>query len=119
MHALIVDDEDQIQKLLQRFCEWNGCQVRLAADGREALNAIQEVYPDILITDMNMPEMDGIELLERLAKTGSMPPLTILFSGYITESIEKRALACGVSAVLPKTAIDELFEVIEKAVAKP
>lgn len=63
---LFVDDEGQIRKLLQTYLERRGYRVTLATDGYEALLAIKREAPDLVITDVNMPNMNGLELTRRL-----------------------------------------------------
>lgn len=63
---LFVDDEGQIRKLLQTYLERRGYRVTVATDGYEALLAIKREAPDLVITDVNMPNMNGLELTRRL-----------------------------------------------------
>jgi CheY-like chemotaxis protein len=62
---LIVDDEEAIRLLYREEFTEDGYAVDLAADGVEALRRIQEVRPDLMVVDLRMPHMDGIELLAR------------------------------------------------------
>jgi pilus assembly protein CpaE len=64
--VLFVDDEEQIRKLLSTWLTRHGYQVALANDGWEALKAIRANAPDLVITDVNMPNMNGFELTRRL-----------------------------------------------------
>src|SRR5207245_519040 len=63
---LFVDDEEQIRKLLATWLGRHGYAVTLASDGWEALKAIRAAAPDLVITDVNMPNMNGYELTRRL-----------------------------------------------------
>lgn len=63
---LFVDDEGQIRKLLQTYLERRGYRVTVANDGYEALLSIKREAPDLVITDVNMPNMNGLELTRRL-----------------------------------------------------
>jgi pilus assembly protein CpaE len=63
---LFVDDEEQIRKLLSTWLTRHGYEVTLATDGWEALKAIRAKAPDLVITDVNMPNMNGFELTRRL-----------------------------------------------------
>src|SRR5713101_5249517 len=63
---LVVDDEEQIRKLVGTFLERRGYSVRTAQDGAEALRAISEDVPDMLITDVAMPDIDGLALAQKL-----------------------------------------------------
>src|SRR5229473_3468576 len=63
---LVVDDEPQIRDLLRKFLSARGYQVRVAADGQQALALVDQKSPDIIVLDVNMPGMNGIEVLKRL-----------------------------------------------------
>lgn len=115
--VLVVDDEEALRKLYGALFKEAGYQVRLAADGQEALELILESCPDILLSDVNMPVMSGIELLERLQRVEEIPPIVVLVSGTLTEQIRRRALECGASAVLSKGALQQNLEVVERLVA--
>lgn len=64
--VLVVDDEEVIRKLLERSMRSEGYDVRLASDGEMAWKLIQERNPDIVISDMKMPRMDGFGLLKKV-----------------------------------------------------
>ncbi len=65
---LIVDDEPHVSLLLKQFLERAGYSVNTAANGEEGLARLVEHTPDVLITDVQMPKMSGIELCETIAK---------------------------------------------------
>ena len=63
---LVVDDEPQIRELLRKFLSARDYQVREAADGQQALALVDQKSPDIIVLDVNMPGINGIEVLKRL-----------------------------------------------------
>src|SRR6185503_14472669 len=63
---LFVDDEEQIRRLLSSFLTRRGYLVQTAVDGQEALKFLETEQPDLVITDVNMPNVDGVELTRRL-----------------------------------------------------
>ena len=63
---LVVDDDPLIRKTLQLYLELAGHRVRLAGNGREAVAALSEAIPDVVILDIFMPEMDGFETLRQI-----------------------------------------------------
>src|SRR5437764_2354433 len=63
---LVVDDEEGVQKLISAALQRAGYQVTIAANGAAALARVAEATPDLIISDVTMPEMDGCELLRRL-----------------------------------------------------
>ena len=66
MDVLVVDDEPKIRHLLEQLLQANGCTVRLAQDGIEALAQFQQHPADLVITDLKMPRATGVELLQEL-----------------------------------------------------
>ena len=79
-NLLFVDDEAQIRKLLSTYLGRQGYNVTVATDGHEALRAIREKLPDLVITDVNMPNMNGFELARRLRadhRTARVPILML------------------------------------------
>src|SRR5712691_3366641 len=77
---LIVDDEPHLRKLLHRYLSHAGYTIGLAGDGLEALQLVREQLPDLVITDVNMPNMNGLELTRRLRtshKTAGVPILML------------------------------------------
>src|SRR5205085_5687143 len=66
LRVLVVDDDAQYRAVLKEFLCSEGAKVREAGDGRQALAAMSEYLPDLLLLDLLMPEMDGFELLRRM-----------------------------------------------------
>ncbi|CBE67557.1 MAG: response regulator [Candidatus Methylomirabilis oxygeniifera] len=75
---LLVDDEPEIRRLLSRHLQRLGYTVREAGDGEEAVAAATAEIPDVVITDMSMPRLDGLELLERLRSMDPGLPVIVL-----------------------------------------
>jgi two-component system response regulator MprA len=78
---LVVDDESGIREFLSDLLIFLGYQPIMAADGSEALEIITHNKPDMIITDINMPRMDGIELLKAVKREDANIPV-LLISGY-------------------------------------
>lgn len=74
--VLLVDDDDQVLRGLMRALEHMGHQVTAAADGSAALRALAELPHDLVVTDINMPGMDGIELI--MAVSGQWPEMPVI-----------------------------------------
>ncbi|GAP25215.1 chemotaxis protein CheY [Gluconobacter frateurii NBRC 101659] len=79
MNILIVDDSRTIRKLLSDTLEAVGHTVCQAEDGIDALDALEKFSPEIIITDLNMPRMDGLELVKKLRHINTTKFLPILF----------------------------------------
>ena len=75
---LIVDDEAGVRELLKDALKLAGFETQAANDGMSALTALRSYTPDIMIIDINMPLMDGFELVERLRKNGNEVPVLML-----------------------------------------
>ncbi len=88
--ALVVDDSTVVRKVARRILEKHGFSIREAADGQQALNAVAEDMPRLVLLDRNMPVMDGIEFLKRLRETyGSSEPTVVMCT---TEAAQDRIL---------------------------
>ncbi len=74
---LLVDDERQITRVLRSSLESQGYEVAIAHDGEEALRAYQQFAPDLVITDLAMPNMDGVELTKAIRKFGATPIIVL------------------------------------------
>jgi pilus assembly protein CpaE len=100
---VLVDDDRVIQKMVGGFLERTGYRVRKASDGIEALQLIHERVPDLVITDVRMPELNGIELTSRLRgnhRTASVPVLMFSDMGEAQHALA--GYAVGADDYLPK-----------------
>lgn len=116
---LIVDDEKNIRHGLKTMIErqYPNYKLRVAGHGAEALELFQQEPADIIITDIRMPVMDGITLLERLAaETGiGEGPAVVILSGYDDFEYAKSAIRYRVKDYLLKPIRrDELFDILER-----
>ena len=73
--VLVVDDDPHIRQLLVFAFEKAGLEVREAGDGEEAMAQVQRAMPDLVVLDINMPRMDGLEVCRRLRATSEVPVL--------------------------------------------
>jgi len=76
--ALIIEDEENIAELLQLYLEKDGYTVRTAVDGRAGLEAAKELDPDIIMLDIMLPRLDGVQVLKRLRDDGSKTPVIMI-----------------------------------------
>ncbi len=76
--VLVVEDDRAVRESLRRSLEFNGYQVRLAADGAEALAVIGETDPAVVVMDVMMPRLDGLEATRALRAAGNDVPLLVL-----------------------------------------
>jgi CheY-like chemotaxis protein len=75
---LIAEDEVDIAETLQSYLQWAGFRVLVAFDGRDALHKAIENTPDLILTDMMMPRMDGPELIQALLATPATQHIPII-----------------------------------------
>jgi pilus assembly protein CpaE len=119
-NILFVDDEEQIRKLLSAWLTRHGYKVTVASDGWEAMKAIRVKVPDLLITDVTMPNMNGLELTRQVRadhRTARMPIVMLsarkqaneVLSGYsegadeyVAKPVEMAVLAAKVEVLLKR-----------------
>lgn len=107
---LVVDDEPSIRDMLRDILTQVGYTVITASDGREALPVILRDKPDLILSDIRMPKLDGLTLCKALrgqAETKSIP--IILLTNYNTSEHMEAAMAAGADDFLPKPlSLDEV-----------
>lgn len=118
MRVLLADDHGIVRRGLRSLLETEPglSVVGEAADGLEALRLCAESHPDILIVDVGMPKLNGIDVAERAQKL-ERPPRTLILSMHSDESYIIRALAAGARGYLLKDATDEDLLPAVRAVA--
>lgn len=114
--VLVVEDSPDTLLLLNVLFEKRGCRVMAAESAAEALELAARETPDIIISDIGMPGMNGYELLSGLRRLPGMENVPALaVSGYAMEEDRARALAAGFTAHIAKPVDpDELFELVQK-----
>src|SRR3954463_13907889 len=115
--TLIVDDEKWTRETIKMFGKWENygiAAIKEAADGQEGLNVIEQWSPDIVITDMKMPGVDGMELLRIVAERYPQIKL-IVASGYDDFNYMRQAIRSKVNEYLLKPInADDLNSALEK-----
>ena len=100
LRILVVDDERDYCEVLKMILEGNGYITEVCFDGREALDILEQNSFDIVISDLNMPVMDGFQMLENSYEQYNYAP--IILSGYSDFEYAKRAIHYGVKGYLLK-----------------
>lgn len=100
MHVLVVDDERSLRDFVQRNLEIRGYKVRTAANGLEALAVFKNEFVDLVILDVMMPNMDGLETIKRIREKSTVP--VIVLSALGEEQDKVRALNLGADDYLSK-----------------
>jgi CheY-like chemotaxis protein len=100
---LVADDEPEIVDLVRLLLEWEGYTVARAENGEQALAQAQAIVPDLILLDMRMPKMDGLEVLERLQADPALAGIPVVMLSVVTAYPQVRtALEKGAVAYLPK-----------------
>lgn len=101
--VMVVDDSLTVRKVTCRLLEREGCDILIAKNGKEAIEILQESVPDIMLIDLEMPKMNGFELIERVRKTPATKHIPIIIiSSRTAEKHRKIANDLGVSVFLGK-----------------
>jgi CheY-like chemotaxis protein/anti-sigma regulatory factor (Ser/Thr protein kinase) len=122
MVTVLVAEDSPTQALeIKALLEDGGYQTEMAANGLKALEIIARAPPDIVLTDLVMPEMNGLELVEAIRRDFPAVPV-ILMTAHGSEEIASRALQQGAACYVPKAKLEEdIFTTLERilAVTKP
>ena len=117
LHILVVDDEAIVGKRLKPALEREGYEIEIFERGADAVARIDEVEFDVVVTDIRMDEVDGLQVLDH-ALARSARTKVIIISGYATLELAREALAKGAFDFVAKPfKPEELREAIRKAAA--
>src|SRR3984893_16238280 len=115
--VLVVDDEPQITRVLRTVLTSQGYQVRTAGEGESALSDFTEWRPELVITDLFMPHMDGVELCRRIRAISTVPIIVLSVKGEERTKVE--ALDSGADDYVTKPfGIDELLARVRAALRR-
>ena len=117
-NVLVIDDEKSVCNSCKKILTREGYHVDVASSGEEALNKIKSNGFDVVITDWKMPEMDGIEIANRIKKEN--PKITvIMITGYPSVDTSVKAMRAGISDYVPKPFTpEELSDAMFRALAR-
>jgi two-component system, OmpR family, KDP operon response regulator KdpE len=126
-NILVVDDEAQITRVLKTSLSAQGYGIRTASDGMQALLEMKTWTPDLIITDLRMPNMDGLELCRQVRSESHIPIIVLSVKGeeaikvealdagaddYVTKPFSINELLARVRAALRRTHIDEQSDTV-------
>ena len=115
---LVVDDEERMVRFIRMNLEHDGFEVSEAFNGKEAIQKIRDVTPDLILLDIMMPDLDGFEVLETVREVSQVPVIMLTAKGeeddrvrglelgaddYVTKPFSPRELVSRVKAVLRRT----------------
>jgi len=113
---LIVEDFDDFRFSLRRLLEIEGYEVIEATDGMQAINIASQSLPDLILMDLSLPGLDGLETTRRLRQTEQLKVIPIIaISAHDTEDFHDDAIIAGCNAYITKP-VD--FDQLETAISK-
>jgi len=113
--VLIVDDEKLVRWFLERTLKKEGYEIDTASNGEEALHKIEKGDYNILILDLRMPIMGGLELLKRLKEKGRLP-ITIVASAFLSDEAIEIAHEIGVKGCIRKPfKVEEIVSIVRQS----
>ena len=120
-HIMVVEDDIQFRQMLLDMLQQDGHRVASAGDGVEAMTALAAARPDLIITDILMPGMDGVELIMELSRQDNATPMIAMSGGRRAITAEfnlDSAALLGVKSTLAKPfSRSDLRAAIEQALA--
>jgi CheY-like chemotaxis protein len=120
-YLLVVDDVPDILKLLDATLKFKGYRVVTARDGQEALEAVQQEHPVLIIADILMPRLDGFNLVHRLRLDPETRNIPVIFlsATYVTPEDKEFALTIGVTRFIEKPVdLEKFLPIIDELVTK-
>lgn len=111
MNILVVEDDRVLRELISDYFEMTGATIFQADNGQVGLQIVEKEMIDLVLSDVQMPVMDGIELLKKIRANNSTIPFVLLVTGQC-ELTEESALASGASGLIRKPF--KMNEVIEQ-----
>lgn len=116
--VLVVDDEESVRQFLYDVLTDQGYRVETAANGVECSSKLKQCKPDVLVTDIRMPEKDGFSLMEEIKATGLTTPV-ILMTAFGTTDVAIRAMKLGAfDYIIKPFNLDEFIQLIRRAVTQ-
>lgn len=113
--VLIIDDEDGVRKSLADVLGDEGYRVSVAASGREGLEKLRSEQPELLLLDIWMPEMDGLEVLQQIRAEG-LSPMVVVMSGHGTIETAVKAVKLGAFDFIEKPlSLERLLVILQNA----
>ena len=113
---LVIDDDESIRQLLQLHLSAAGYEVQVAADAISAGYMVLRGRPDLIITDVNMPHMDGFEFIEALKADKTIPDIPVIFLTSVEEGDHRGKALGAVGYITKPVRADRLLQLVAKHV---
>jgi CheY-like chemotaxis protein len=120
LKVLLIDDDDDSRALYVYMLAAAGYKVRAVSNGLEALAEIQVNRPDMVVTDIRMPVLDGLDLIVAIRSNDELADLPVVAITSYGDGLKEEARTAGATDVIDKpTEIERMREVIDAAVSRP
>lgn len=131
--VLVVDDEPQILEVVEKYLARDGFQVAIARDGEAALSAFNAHKPDLVVLDLMLPKIDGLEVFKRLRNVSAVPVIMLTAKSeetdrivglelgaddYMTKPFSPRELSARVKAVLRRATTGTMLDTGERTLVR-
>jgi len=115
-NILLVEDEEMLVKILATVLEEEGYRVRKSTSAEEALVALPDFKPDLIISDVMLPEVDGFEMLEQIQGDTAIPKIPFICLTALDDRVsQQRARQLGASAFMTKPFdVDDLVKLVHE-----
>ncbi len=114
--VLVVDDEKGIRFLLSEVLLNQGYEVSLARDGQESLDKLEKDHFDLVVTDINMPRLDGVAMLKNMKKTGRSEKVIIMTGDPSDQRLSDPEIPHVITRLLKPFGIDNFLNVVLSAI---
>jgi len=115
--VLLVDDDKEFRRAMKKMFERSGYEIRIACDGREALDALSDEEFDLIISDLRMPNLDGLEMMGELRRRGLDVPIVFLTAFGEVESYMDLMNLGAFEYVNKPVKGQEILEIARRAIA--
>ena len=117
--VLVIDDAPNVRTLLDMILRHHGYDVVLADNGWKGLQLYRQKHPDVILLDLNMPELDGVTVLKQIRSFDRKQPVVIL-TGDSTPATERQVRALGVSEfILKGSSLHVLADTLQRILKTP
>jgi two-component system OmpR family response regulator len=116
--VLVVDDEENISFLVASALRLDGCEIRTAGSGREAVHAVEKFAPDAIVLDVMLPDFDGFEVLRRIRASGCEAPVLFLTARDDTGDKVRGLTSGGDDYIVKPFVLEELVARVQVALRR-
>ena len=114
---LVVEDDESMRELLRLHLEHAGYQVSIAEDGIGAGYAVLKSPPDLIVCDVDMPNMNGFQLVEALRADAALPKMPVIFLTSVEDGAGRAAQLGAADYILKPVLVDRLLAAVQKALS--